>query len=84
MYVQRDTEARSCNRCCSGKEINTAYSECVFVAIGIQYVTHAPYCHRWPALLYNILPHFLINGTIFEKKFIERKMFISIFSTTFV
>ena len=29
---------------------------------------HAPYCHLWPAPLYNIFPHYLINGTIFEKK----------------
>ena len=29
---------------------------------------NAPYCHLWPAPLYNIFPHFLINGTIFEKK----------------
>ena len=26
---------------------------------------HAPYCHLWPARLYNIFPHYLINGTIF-------------------
>ena len=25
---------------------------------------HAPYCHLWSALLYNIFPHYLINGTI--------------------
>jgi hypothetical protein len=25
----------------------------------------APYCHLWPAPLYNIFPHYLINGTIF-------------------
>ena len=29
---------------------------------------HAPYCHLWPTSLYNIFPHFLIKGTIFEKK----------------
>jgi len=29
---------------------------------------HAPNCHLWPASLYNIFPHFLINGTIFERK----------------
>ena len=29
---------------------------------------HAPYCHLWPAPLYNIFPHYLINGTIFGKK----------------
>jgi len=28
----------------------------------------APYCHLWPAPLYNIFPHYLINGTVFEKK----------------
>ena len=28
----------------------------------------APYCHLWPVWLYNICPHYLINGTIFEKK----------------
>jgi len=34
---------------------------------------HAPYCHLWPALLYNIFPHYLINGTIFEKKLLNTK-----------
>jgi len=29
---------------------------------------HASYCHLWPARLYSISPHYLINGTIFEKK----------------
>ena len=37
MYVQRNTEARSCNHCCSEKEISITYSECVFVALGIQH-----------------------------------------------
>jgi hypothetical protein len=29
---------------------------------------HASYCHLWPAPLYNIFPHYLINGTIFPTK----------------
>ena len=29
---------------------------------------HAPCCHLWPVPLYNILPHYLIKGTIFEKQ----------------
>jgi hypothetical protein len=44
-----------------------------------------------PAPLYNIFPHYLINGTIFgkkkekkEKKGTEHKMSVLIFSTTFV
>jgi len=35
---------------------------------------HAPYCHSYPARLYDIFSHYLINGTIFEKKIIEHKM----------
>ena len=34
---------------------------------------HAPYCHLWPAWLYNIFPHYLINGMI-KKKVTENKM----------
>jgi len=29
---------------------------------------HAPYCHLWPVPLYNIFPHYLINGKIFAEK----------------
>jgi hypothetical protein len=38
MYVQRHTEARSCNYCCSGKTIYTTWVW-VFVALGIQHAT---------------------------------------------
>ena len=45
---------------------------------------HAPYCHLWPTSLYNIFPHFLIKGTIFEKKkkFAVHKICVLNFSTT--
>ena len=46
--------------------------------------THSPYCHLWPVRLYNIFPHYLIKGTIFEKKVMEFKMCVLIFSTKFV
>ena len=36
MQVQRNIRARSCNHCCSGKAISMTYSECVFVALGVQ------------------------------------------------
>ena len=30
---------------------------------------HAPfYSNLWPVCIYNIIPHYLINGTIFEKE----------------
>ena len=37
MYVQRNTEARSFNHCCSGKAVSITYSESVFVALDIQH-----------------------------------------------
>jgi len=52
---------------------------CVFVRVcvcSLRYPTrnaHAPYCHLWPAPLYNIFPYYLINGTIFEKKLLNTK-----------
>jgi hypothetical protein len=51
-------------------------SECVFVCVcvcvcvcSLSYLarnTHASYCHLSPARQYNIFPHYLIKGTIFE------------------
>ena len=34
---------------------------------------HAPYCHLWPVLFFNIFPHHLINGMIFEEKLLKLK-----------
>ena len=42
------------------------------------------YCHLWLVCLYPIFRHYLINGTIFGKKVTEHKMYVLIFSTTFV
>jgi hypothetical protein len=46
---------------------------------------HAPYCHLWPVRLYNIFPHYLINGMIFGGggKLLNIKG-ILIFSSAFV
>jgi len=49
---------------------------CVCMFFSIRYAAcnaHAPYCHLWPDLLYNIFPHYLIDGTIFEKKLLNTK-----------
>jgi len=35
---------------------------------------HTPYCHLWPAPLYNIFPHYCIKGKILEKNVTEHKM----------
>jgi hypothetical protein len=34
---------------------------------------HVPYCHLWSATLCIIFPHYLINGTIFKRKLINKK-----------
>ena len=38
----------------------------------------------WPARLYRIFPHYLINGTLFGKRIIEHKMWVLIFCASFV
>ena len=58
-------EARSCNNCCGAKPISTTYSECVSVALVPARNAHVPYCHLLCVPLYNILPHYLTNSTIF-------------------
>jgi len=37
-------------------------------ALGVQHAMRMHYVLLWPAPLYSTLPHYLINGTIFEKK----------------
>ena len=42
---------------------------CMCVALGIQYAMRMRHVrHLRPARLYNIFPHYLIKGMIFEKK----------------
>jgi sulfur transfer complex TusBCD TusB component (DsrH family) len=48
LYLLRNTEARSCNHCCSGKVINITYSECVFVDLSMQHAMRMHLCHLWP------------------------------------
>ena len=75
MYVESIIEARSCNHCCSRRATSIAYcmrereSVCVCVCV--------PHCNMWRALLYNIISHYLTNGTILgfsKKKVIDHKM----------
>jgi hypothetical protein len=37
---------------------------------------HAACCYLWPVRFYNIFPHFLMNGTILEKKVLNIKLVI--------
>jgi len=65
MY-KRNTEARSCNHCCSGRAKIITYYECVSIALDIQHAIRMR--NLWHVLLYNIFPHYLINGTILGKR----------------
>ena len=72
-----NTEARSRNHCYSGKETSIIYSECVSVAIVIQYATGMSvlYSHMSSVWLYHIFPHYFVNGTIFEAMLLNIKCF---------
>jgi len=60
---------------CHGRTVSITYSECVSVTLGIQHAKRMRflYCHLCPAWLYNIFPHYFLNGTILGKV-IEYKM----------
>jgi len=63
----RNNEARSHDHCCHG---GIKYHEHLSVALVIRHESACTvlYCHLWPVWLYPIVPHYLINGTIFEQK----------------
>jgi hypothetical protein len=60
MYTKHDSEARSRNHCCRGK--TTCVCMCAVLVI-----KHANLMLLIILLLYRIIPHYLINDTIFRK-----------------
>jgi len=56
----------------------------VFVAVDIHYAMRMYHIVISGLPRYTFIFHILVNGTIFEKKVIEHKMWVLIVSTTFV
>ena len=73
---QADTEARSLNRCCSGKATDITYSECVCLVLDIA-VSQSVACPALPC--FSTLSHKFSRKTV-----IEPKICVLIFSMTFV
>ena len=80
-YVWRHMEALSQEHSCLGKAIGITY--CVSVALVIQSARRVCLiCHLWPVGQYHVSPRY--NDKISEKKVIELKMCVLIFSTIFI
>jgi hypothetical protein len=84
MYVERNIDARSCNHCCHGKPMCSIFWVCVCSYRYSACNAHASYCHLWPVHIYNNIPHFLVKGTIFEKKKLLNLKCVLISSTTYI
>jgi len=83
IYVSRYLGAPSCNRCCNGKAINITYSECVFVALGIQHAMCKPHIVIWGLSGCTIvLPHYFIKKHDFRKKKLLKTKVCIYFSRT--
>ena len=85
-YLQRNSQARSCNHCCCGKAESITYSECVCSLTYPACKAHAPYfiviCGLSGCAMFSTLSYKRYD---FQKKRVtEQKECVLIFSTTFV
>jgi len=77
--------ARSCNHCSSRNVISITYSECVFVALGIQHAMRMHHSVNCGLSGSKIFMFALLSqrGTIFEEQLLSIKPMLLIYSTTF-
>ena len=68
MCVESNSQTCSCNHCCSGKAISITYSESLCSLMAHVHAMHMCHIVMLPAKLYNIFPHYLINGKISGEK----------------
>jgi len=64
---------RSCDHIRSGKSVNIAYSDGVFVDSGIQHSKRMRPCHLSPVRLCKIFLRYLKHGTVFERQLFNVK-----------
>jgi len=85
--VKREIEAHSRNHCCCGKAIIIAYSEFVFGALGIQHAMLMRHIVGSSVACLAVQYFSTLSRRrqdFRKKKVIEHKMYVLIFSTTFV
>ena len=68
MHVERNIDARSCNRFCSGKEMTITYSESAFVVLGIQHEMRMAISSSVACLALNYFPTLSHKRYDFRKK----------------
>jgi hypothetical protein len=86
MNVQRNSEARSCNHCYSGKVISITHSECACVAVGTQHAMRMRHNVIRGLPRYTTFFHFISYKPRFsleEKKLLNTKCVLN-FTTTSV
>ena len=79
-YALRDSGARFCSHYCHGRAISITYSECVFVALGIQH-TKRVYRIILPSMACPAVPYFstlFMNDTIPKKNYRPKYVFLDI------
>jgi hypothetical protein len=69
-----NSKARPCNHCCSGEAVLYNRSICSLRHPACN--ANAPYCHTWPARLYNTFLHYLIKAQFSKNKIIEHKRYL--------
>jgi hypothetical protein len=82
--VQLNTEARSCNSCCSGKALSIINSECAFVALGIHMQCACATLSSVACLALQYFSTLFQKRHDFRKKVVKREICVLTSSITFV